>query len=178
MHVPVALLSEASRGLRQCQFRQGGGRILRHPDCGQDSGRKRPMGSGTWSSSATRIRFQPRRKILTCLGRWHAPSSLAGARAVTCRTELAGIVSSASPPTLSSHNRHSDGQPQACGPLRLAHVGALPLPAGAFGILKPCSIQARNPYQQVVLASGSRSVRSNHGSLYPASQQASSVQYS
>ena len=43
-------------------------------------------------------------------------------------------------------------------------------------IFNPCSIQARNPYQQAVLASGGRSVRSNHGSLYPGSQQASRVQ--
>ena len=43
-------------------------------------------------------------------------------------------------------------------------------------ILKPCSIQARKPYQHALPALGARSVSSNHGSRYPSSHRASSVQ--
>ena len=59
------LLPEVSRGLEQRQHRQGGGLLLRHWHRRPGFGDKRPMGSGTWLSNATRIRFQPRRKILT-----------------------------------------------------------------------------------------------------------------
>ena len=44
--------------------------------------------------------------------------------------------------------------------------------------LKPCLIQARKPYPAAVLATGGRSVTSNHRSVYPGSQQASIVQAS
>jgi len=44
--------------------------------------------------------------------------------------------------------------------------------------VKPGSSQARPPYQEAVLASGGRSVKSHHGSLSPASPQASSVPWS
>jgi hypothetical protein len=42
-------------------------------------------------------------------------------------------------------------------------------------IVTPCAIHARHPYQQAVLASGGRAVRITHGSLSPASPQASRV---
>ena len=52
--------------------------------------------------------------------------------------------------------------------------------AGEVGMddqaLKPCSIQARRPYQPASPASGGKSVRINHGSGYPSSQRASNVQ--
>ena len=63
------------------------------------------MGSGAWSSNATRMRFQPRRKTLTSRRRVaRRIRGCSGIRAVTSGTVLAGIVSSASPPTLSSHS--------------------------------------------------------------------------
>ena len=94
-------------------------------------------------------------------------------------TVLAGIVSSASPPTLSSHKvataTASHRRAARAGWVMWVRCHCQP---ARLVILKPCSIQARNPYQQAVLASGGRSVRINQGSLYPPSQHASSVQWS
>jgi len=41
--------------------------------------------------------------------------------------------------------------------------------------LKPCSIQARRPYQHASLVVGGRAVRMNQGAVSPSSQQASKV---
>ena len=85
---------------------------------------------------------------------------------MTSGTVLAGIVSSASPPTLSSHKvataTASHRRAARSGLVMWVRCHCQP---ARLVILKPCSIQARNPYQQAVLASGGRSVRINHGSL-------------
>src|SRR6266481_5768913 len=147
---------------------------------GQGSGTKRPIGSGACSSNATRIRFQPRRKTRTHRRRVACRiRGCRGTKAVTSGTVLAGIVSSASPPTLSSHRVAT----ATASHRRAARSGFViwvrcPCQPARFVIWKPCSLQARTPYQQAVLASGGRSGRINHGSLSPASQHASRVQWS
>lgn len=71
-------------------------------------------------------------------------------------------VSSARPPTLSSHNVAT----ATASPRRAARWGTVLRvrchchPARLVR-LKPCSIQARSPYYQVALASGGKSVRIN-----------------
>jgi len=66
----------------------------------------------------------------------------------------------------------------SASPRRAARSGGVlgvrcPCQPARWVLLKPCAIQARTPYQQAVLASGGRSVRSNQGAVSPASQQAS-----
>ena len=83
------------------------------------------------------------------------------------------------PPTLSSHKVEtataSHRRAARCGSVMRVCCHCQP---ARFVTLKPCSIQARSPYQQAALAAGGRSVRINHGSVYPSSQQASNVQWS
>src|SRR5262245_29380310 len=64
---------------------------------GQGSGTKRPRGSGTWASKATRIRVQPRRKTLTSRRRVaRRVLGCVGTKAVTSGTVLARTAASAS----------------------------------------------------------------------------------
>src|SRR4029434_8528798 len=138
---------------------------------GEGSGTKRPRGSGAWSSNATRIRFQPRRKTLTSRKRVARRVRAGwGTRGVTSRTVLAGGVSPPPPPTLSSHKvaTATASHRRAARSGWVMRVRCHCQPARLV-ILKPCSIQARTPYQQAVLASGGRSVKINHGSLSPRS---------
>ena len=125
------------------------------------------MGSGACSSKATRMMVQPRRKTLTSRRQVARRSrSGRGMRAVTSGTVLAGMASSASPPTLSSHQvataTASHRRAARSGMVMWVRCHCHP---ARLVILKPCSIQARKPYQQALLASGGKSVRSNHGSL-------------
>src|SRR5439155_5989023 len=125
-------------------------------------------------------RFHPRRSTRTRRGGVaRRVGGGGGTSTVTSGTVLAGTVASASPPTLRTHKvatataRHRRAARSGlviwvrchCQPARLV-------------IFKPCSIHARNPYQQAALASGGRSVSINHGSLSPTSQHANSVQWS
>ena len=143
---------------------------------GQGSGRNVPRGKGSWSSSATGSGSSPAK------GTDQAQASRASLAALHAQGRrhvqrvLSGIAASAMPPTLSSHTWRPHRQPQAGCPLRLGHAGALPRQPARFVTLKPCSIQARRPYQQASLAAGGTSVRINHGAVYPSSQQASNVQ--
>src|SRR5262252_7200119 len=80
-------------------------------------------------------------------------------------------AASASPPTLSSHKVAT----ATANHRRAARAGwvmwvCCPCQPARLVLLQPCAIQARTPYQQAVLASSGRSVRLNHGSVYPASQ--------
>ena len=123
--------------------------------------------SATFRGAVCAVRFQPRRKTLTSRRRVaRRVRGGSGTRAVTSGTVLAGIVSSASPPTLSSHKvataTASHRRAARSGLVMWVRCHCQP---ARLVILKPCSIQARNPYQQAVLASGGRSVRINHGSL-------------
>jgi hypothetical protein len=86
------------------------------------------------------------------------------------------MASSASPPTLSSPKVAT-----ATASHRRAARSGLVMRVRCHGhparlvLVKPCSIQARKPSQQAVLASGGTSVRINHGALSLASQHASNV---
>lgn len=88
-----------------------------------------------------------------------------------------GIAASASPPTASSHQvamamaNHS--RSARSGSIMRVYCHCQP-PCLIF--LKPCSIQARKPYQQAPAVWGGRSVKINHGSACPASQRANRVQ--
>ena len=171
---------EASSGLGQRQLRQGWGCLLWHWDrrpwfgdeaaqgqrCLVEQGHQDQVPTPTKDTDQSQAGGTPRPR-------------LPGTRAVTSGTVLTGIVSSASPPTLRSHRVAT-----ATASHRRAARSGLVMWVRCHGqparlvILKPCSIHARNPYQQAVLASGGRSVRITHGSLSPASQQASRVQCS
>ena len=110
---------------------------------------KRPWGSRRWLSSATRMMIHPWRKILTKRN-WVARRDWAGGPSPSPRDNrvLSGSVSSAIPPTLSSHNvatataNHS--RAARCGSVMRVRCHCHP---PRFVILKPCSIQALNPYQ-------------------------------
>ena len=95
-----------------------------------------------------------------------ASAGAPGTSAVTSSSVLAGIVSSAAPPTLSSHNvataTASHSRAARSGALMRVRCHCQP---ARLVILKPCSIQARRPYQPASLASGGRSVRISQGSL-------------
>src|SRR5205807_3064829 len=117
------------------------------------------------------VRDQPRRKTLTSRRRVAGRGRAGwGTRAVTSRTVLAGLVSSAAPPTLTP----PQGAPATARPRRAARAGwgirvrCHGQPARLVSV-KPCSIQARRPYQQAVLAAGGSAVRSTHGSCSPGS---------
>src|SRR2546429_60424 len=96
------------------------------------------------------MRVQPRRKILTSRRRVaRRIRGCVGRRAVTSGTVLTGMVSSASPPTLSSHRvataTASHRRAARSGLVMWVRCHCQP---ARLVILKPCSIQARKPYQQ------------------------------
>ena len=144
---------------------------------GQGSGNQAPNGKGAWFGKATRINIQPRRKILTkrtrvarCCQRWHANAS------EISRSVPSAMVSSAAPPTLSSHQvatataSHKRAARWGSG-MRVRCHG----PPARWVSWKPGSIQARRPYQQAALTSGGKSVRINQGAVWPSSQPAHRV---
>ena len=101
--------------------------------------------------------------------------ALAGQCAETSSRVPSGLVSLAAPPTLISYKvATATGSPRRtarCGLVMRVRCHCHP---ARLVSLKPCSIQARRPYQQASPTSGGKSVRINQGSLQPASQQANS----
>lgn len=127
-----------------------------------------------------RMVIQPRRKILTKRSWVARRDREAGTSSgASGKRVLSGIVSSARPPTLSPHK----GATATATHSRAARCGSVirvrgPCPPPRLVIVKPCSLQARNPYQPAAPALGARAVSNNHGSVEPASQRASRVQVS
>jgi hypothetical protein len=96
---------------------------------GHGSGTTAPGGKGAWRRKATNRATPPWCNTLTSRRRVaRRVRGRPGHNAVTARSVLSGMSSSAIPPTLSSHR-----QPPPCGPLRGAHARAVPLPARALG---------------------------------------------
>jgi hypothetical protein len=114
---------------------------IRHPLAGRERGHTRPR---LWAKGAQRrggclirattLAIQPCRKVLTrrrrVARRWWASASDTSSRV------LAGIVSSAKPPTLSSHSVATATASLRRAARGLGHAGVLPRPARAFGDLK------------------------------------------
>ncbi len=145
---------------------------------GHGSGTKRPWGSGSWQIKATIGVIHPRRNTRTRRRRVSRRlRRLGGHSAVTSSNVPSGTASSTSPPTRKSYNvaTATANHRREARPGSLIRVRCNCHPARLV-TLKPCSIQARSPYQAASLASGGTSVRINHGSLSPASQRAKSVQ--
>src|SRR5882724_11679851 len=161
------LLPAASSGLGQHPHRQGWCLRLRHRHCWPGFGDEAAQGQ----RGLVEQRHQD--EVPTPAKDTHQPQAGgtprpggAGTSTVTSGTVLAGTVASASPPTLSSHKvaTATASHRRAARSGLVIWVRCHCQPARLV-ILKPCSIQARKPYQPAVLASGGRSVRINHGSL-------------
>jgi hypothetical protein len=71
--------------------------------------------------------------------------------------------------------RHRQDQPLSLGPLRIGHLGVVPLPASSFEIFEPLLDPPRRRYQMTSLVCGGRSVSSRQGCPEPSSQRASKV---
>ena len=93
--------------------------------------------------------------------------ALGEAAQLRCRARRLGLRADTDGP----QGGNREGQPQALCPGRIEHLGLLPVPAAPFAVF-----EARSPYHATSAADGGRSVSTNHGSRYPASQRASSVQ--
>jgi hypothetical protein len=133
---------------------------------GQGAGTKRPGGTGSCRSNATKSATPPWRNTRTSRKRVARRSrGRPGHRAVTASHVLAGTVSSAAPPTRSNpHVATATASPNRAaraGSRRRVRCHGQP---ARLVIFKPGSIQARRPYPPAARAAGGRSVRLSQGS--------------
>ena len=173
-HMSLSLLpSAASSGLGQRQDRQGWGRLLWHRDRGPgfgDEAPQRPRGvveqrHQDQVPAPAKDTDQPQAG-----GPPRPAGGSASTSAVTSGTR-AGLESSPHRPRRRP-SAATRSPPATARHRRAARAGGVMwvrchCPPARLVILQPGSIQARNPYQQAVLASGGRSVRINQGSVYP-----------
>ena len=144
---------------------------------GHGSGTKAPGGKGAWRRKATNRATPPWRNTLTSRRRVaRRVRGRSGHNAVTARSVLSGMSSSAIPPTLSSHKV----APATASHRRAARSGArmrvrCPGQPARWVIVQPCAIEARSPYQQASLASGGRAVSLSPGAVSPSAPRANRV---